>query len=106
MTVTYIPFAGTLGIVRGERLPDLLNDELLTEIFAASVTHAPDRCALMSGQRHVNYQALAELSDHIAVNLGARGVLPGSYVGVWIPRSSRPSHHRGDAASCAACLRH
>lgn len=61
---------GFRSVLRGAIRPDLLRDELLAEIFAASTAFAPHAVAMMTMERKLTY---AEV-DHEALAL-ARGLI-------------------------------
>lgn len=60
----------------------LLSD-LLTEVF----TNASNQMALMQGMKWMNFKQLQAASENVARQLLARGIQPGSHVGVLLPRS-------------------
>ncbi len=74
------------AILRGETRPHLLRDELLCEIFAATVAAAPDALAMMTLERRFTYREVAEKAAAIARGLVARGAGPGAIVGLWMTR--------------------
>ncbi|MCH8496044.1 MAG: non-ribosomal peptide synthetase [Balneolales bacterium] len=59
-------------------LPDLLAD-----VFA----NASNQMALMQGMKWLNFKQLQSASENVARQLIARGIQPGSHVGVLLPRS-------------------
>ena len=67
--------------------PSLLRDELLSEIFAASVAAAPHACAATFGETSVSYAELAARADRVAAALAAKGIGRGAFVGLWMSRS-------------------
>ena len=75
------------GILAGIVDPSLLRDELLHEIFEASVARAPERTAIVFGQERVSYAELNARADKVARALRARGVAAGDFVGLWMARS-------------------
>ncbi|HYF56930.1 MAG TPA: amino acid adenylation domain-containing protein, partial [Salinarimonas sp.] len=82
--------AGPLSPTRlvGERRDDLLRDEVLPEIFAATVARRPDHPALVFGFETFSYRAVEERADAVARGLVARGIGPGDVVGLWLPRGA------------------
>ncbi len=67
--------------------PSFLRDELLSEIFAASVVRFPDATAATFGESSVTYRELAARADRVAAALAAKGIGRGAFVGLWMSRS-------------------
>eukprot|EP01037_Dinobryon_pediforme_P008948 gene8948-9027_t len=65
---------------------DLLEDEVLAEIFAATVKHFPDALALTGPKGDWTYAALDAASTAIARGLLKAGVKATDIVGLWMPR--------------------
>ena len=65
----------------------LLRDERLHELFEAAATRAPLATAMICAGQSVTYGELQRLSDRWSRSLQARGIGPGSKVGVWLTRS-------------------
>ena len=76
------------GILIGERLPDILRDELLAEIFAATVARTPDAPCMVTPQQRLTYAQVDAQAEAIARGLIAEGVKPGEVVGLWAPRGT------------------
>jgi non-ribosomal peptide synthetase-like protein len=72
--------------LRGPSRPDLLRDEVLAEIFAATVNARPSHDAMRDGSRSLTYSAVWEEACAIARGLALSGVGPGKVVGLWMPR--------------------
>ncbi|KAA2242244.1 Pls/PosA family non-ribosomal peptide synthetase [Salinarimonas soli] len=72
----------------GERREELLRDEVLGEIFAASVASRPAHPALVFAGRTLTYADVNARADAIARGLLARGIGPGGVVGLWMPRGA------------------
>jgi len=67
--------------------PSLLRDELLSEIFAASVLRTPHAVAAKFGETALSYGELAARADQVAAALAAKGIGRGAFVGLWMSRS-------------------
>ncbi len=74
------------ALLRGDRMPDLLRDELLYEIFAASVAASPNAFAMTTLERRFTYGEVDAQASALARGLIARGVGPGDVVGLWMSR--------------------
>ncbi|MBI1868584.1 MAG: non-ribosomal peptide synthetase, partial [Methylocystis sp.] len=67
-------------------MPHLLRDELLCEIFAASVRATPNALAMLTLERRFTYREADAQADAIARGLAARDIGPGDVVGLWMAR--------------------
>jgi non-ribosomal peptide synthetase-like protein len=67
--------------------PDLLRDELLPEIFAATAGRTPERKAAVFGGQSVTYAEMDAHANRVAQALRAAGIGRGSFVGLWMNRS-------------------
>ena len=75
------------GLLRGERLPDLLRDSALADIFERTAALHPEQTALIFGERCVRYGELNAWANAAAHRLLAEhGTGPGTIVGLWMPR--------------------
>ena len=74
----------------GEVRPDLVRDELLAEIFAATVKAAPHSRAMTEGDRTLTYAEVDAEANAVARGLLREGVRPGDVVGLWMPRGLNP----------------
>lgn len=74
------------AVLRGEPRPDLLRDEVLAEIFAATARRCGDQIAFAGGEPAWTYARVDAETDVIAGGLVAAGVGPGDVVGLWLPR--------------------
>ena len=79
------PLSGRLA---GPRRPDLVRDELLAELFAATVARTPDAPALKTGDGPLSYATLDARATALANGLVEHGVGPGTIVGLWLPRGA------------------
>lgn len=75
------------GVLHGVVDPSLLRDELLSEIFEASVVRTPERTAIVFEDRRISYAELNAQADRVARALRRQGVKPGEFVGLWMSRS-------------------
>lgn len=73
-------------ILHGPLRPDLLREEILADLFEASAARAPDRRALICGERELSYAQLDAEADRAASRLIAAGIGPGQLVGLWLAR--------------------
>lgn len=73
-------------VLRGDLRPDLLRDELLCEIFAATARARPDAVALITTGGTLTYAELDRRAEALARGLIRQGVGPGCVVGLWLPR--------------------
>ena len=80
------PMAGRKAVLRGAHRPDLLREELLSEIFEASAKLKPDALCLIAGAQRFTYAQVDERANAIARGLIRKGIGPGAVVGLWMPR--------------------
>jgi non-ribosomal peptide synthetase-like protein len=66
---------------------DLVHDELLSEIFAATARRCSPRIAAVFGDERVSYAQLDARAERVAAALRARGIGRGAFVGLWMARS-------------------
>ena len=78
--------ASPLAILAGEKRPDLIRDEVLGEIFAATVAARGAHPALVDGARRLSYDEVWAAAGRQARGLALAGVGPGDMVGLWMPR--------------------
>lgn len=76
----------SLSLVEGPIRPDLCRDEVLADLFEATAARAPERPALLEGERSLSYGELNAWADRAASRLLAAGAGPGRVVGLWLPR--------------------
>ncbi len=72
---------------KSEVRPDLARPELLHRIFEEQAERAPNNIALLCQQQTLTYRELDTRADHLACALRARGLGPGTFVALWLPRS-------------------
>jgi non-ribosomal peptide synthetase-like protein len=70
----------------GASRPEHLQDELLSELFVASVVRQPHKVAVIGGDRRLSYAELGAAADRVAAGLKARGIGRGAFVGLWMAR--------------------
>ncbi|MEN9707813.1 MAG: hypothetical protein RIQ68_221, partial [Pseudomonadota bacterium] len=76
------------AVMYGAQRDDFLRDELLAEIFAATVKRTPDaECHLVEGH-HFTYAEVDRAATSVARGLLRRGIRPGDVVGLWMPRGT------------------
>lgn len=78
--------ASPLAMLAGEKRPDLIRDEVLGEIFAATVAARGAHPALVDGARRVSYAEVWAEAGRQARGLALAGVGPGDMVGLWMAR--------------------
>jgi non-ribosomal peptide synthetase-like protein len=78
--------AGPLAILAGEKRTDLIRDEVLGEIFAATVAARGAHPALVDGARRLSYDEVWAAAGRQARGLALAGVGAGDMVGLWMPR--------------------
>jgi non-ribosomal peptide synthetase-like protein len=78
-----------VAVVLGDLRPDLLRDETLVDIIAATVARLPDKTALalIAANLSLSYRELDRRASLVAGALAARGIGPGDFVGLWLTRS-------------------
>jgi non-ribosomal peptide synthetase-like protein len=76
------------AVLRGDVRDDLLRDEVLADLFAATVEQRPDHAALVFGTERFTYAEVDAQTDAIARGLIRRGVGPGDVVGLWMCRGA------------------
>ena len=74
--------------LRGPHRPDLLREECLADILAATARRRPDHPALIWGSRTITYRELATDSAAVAAGLATRGLGPGRIAGLFLPRGA------------------
>src|SRR4051794_4359459 len=79
---------GEKAVLRGDVRDDLVRDETLAEIFAATALAHPDKPALIFGAERLSYREVESRAGAIAAGLVARGVGPGDVVGLWMRRGA------------------
>src|SRR5262245_20952666 len=75
-----------LSVLQGPVRPDLLRDELLCEIFSATVARNPSAIAMVTEEGKLTYAEIDARAEAIARGLVRKGIRPGRVVGLWMPR--------------------
>jgi non-ribosomal peptide synthetase-like protein len=73
-------------VLRGPARPDLIRDELLCEIFAATAASRPSAIAMITVKGNLTYAEVDAKAEALAHALLQKGVRPGRVVGLWLPR--------------------
>lgn len=76
------------AVLRGAPRPDLLRQECLAEILAATAARRPEHPALIWQDSVVTYGELHTASNTIAGALIGKGATPGQVVGLFLPRGA------------------
>ena len=79
------PFVARL---RGDHRPDLIRNEVLFELFAATVERTPNAIAIVDQQRKFSYQEVDHITNIMASYLQRHGIGVGDIVGHWLSRSA------------------
>jgi non-ribosomal peptide synthetase-like protein len=73
-------------VLRGPARPDLIRDELLCEIFAATAASRPSAIAMITAEGNLTYAEVDAKAEAFARALFQKGVRPGRTVGLLMPR--------------------
>ncbi len=80
------PERATRAVLHGRTRPDLLRDELLSEIFAHAVAERSGAVALRVPDRALTYGEVDAAATALARGLLRRGLVPGKVAGLWMQR--------------------
>ncbi len=80
------PQASAAAFLQGAARRELMRDELLADIFSATVTTHPGKMAMVGPGRQLTYAEVDREAAAIARGLLDRGIRPGDVVGLWMPR--------------------
>jgi len=80
------PKLNSANVIYGPARPDLLAEETLADLFAATARRHPDAIALIHAERSLTYGELDRRAEDVASHLRLRGAGPGKIVGLWMPR--------------------
>lgn len=75
-----------LSVLRGPFRPDLLRDEVLADLIAATAKTCGVQRALVGTDRTLTYAELEAEANRLAQGLIEAGIGPGDVVGLWMPR--------------------
>lgn len=81
-----IPAFAASTILHGPNRPDLIRDELLCEVFAASAAKNPSAIAMITDECKLSYAEVDARAEALAKGLLCKGIRPGRVVGLWMPR--------------------
>ena len=76
------------AVLKGPSRPDLIRDEVLSEIFAAAVAARGGHAAMVFGERRFTYAEVDEDAGALARGLVRLGIGPGDVVGLWMERGA------------------
>lgn len=76
------------AVLIGPVMPELIRDELLAEIFAATVAQFKTQTAMIGEGVRLTYQDVDAKALQIARGLLRNGIGPGKVVGLWFPRGT------------------
>ena len=74
------------AVLHGPARPDLIRDELLCEIFAATAATHPSAVAMITVEGNFTYAEVDAKAEALARGLLQKGVRPGRTVGLWMAR--------------------
>ncbi len=74
------------AVLRGPARPDLIRDELLCEIFAATVARHPAAVAMITPEGNLTYAEVDAKAEALARGLLQKGVRPAGLSASWMPR--------------------
>jgi non-ribosomal peptide synthetase-like protein len=74
------------AVLRGPARPDLIRDELLCEIFAATAASRPSAIAMITVEGNLTYAEVDAKAEALARGLLQKGVRPGRTVALWLAR--------------------
>ncbi len=77
-----------VACVRGDVRPDLIRNEVLFELFAATVHRTPKAIAIVDQERKFTYQEVDRITNIMASHLQSKGISVGDIVGHWMNRSA------------------
>lgn len=78
--------AAQAAVLYGKSVPSFLRDELLAEVFAATVASRGLHAAMITLERRLNYNEVDRQAEAMARGLIARGAGPRTVIGLWMAR--------------------
>src|ERR1700719_4570640 len=81
-----LPAPTSGAVLRGPARPDLIREELLCEIFAATAARHPSAIAMITLEGKLTYAEVDAKADALARGLLDKGARPGRVIGLWMPR--------------------
>ena len=81
-----LPAPTSGAVLRGPARPDLIRDELLCEIFAATAASHPSAIAMITPEGKLTYAEVDAKAEALACGLLEKGARPGRIIGLWMPR--------------------
>jgi non-ribosomal peptide synthetase-like protein len=81
-----LPGAVSGMVLHGPIRPDLIRDELLCEIYSATVARNPAATAFVTEEGKLTYAEVDARAEAIARGLVRKGICPGRVVGLWMSR--------------------
>jgi len=78
--------AASGAVLRGPARPDLICDELLCELFAATVAARPSAIAMVTQEGKLTYAEVDAKAEALARGLIRKGLGPGRVAGLWMAR--------------------
>ncbi|MFZ3327123.1 MAG: AMP-binding protein, partial [Methylocella sp.] len=81
-----LPAPTSGAVLRGPARPDLIRDELLCEIFAATAASRPSAIAMITPEGKLTYAEVDAKAEALACGLLDKGARPGRIIGLWMPR--------------------
>jgi non-ribosomal peptide synthetase-like protein len=94
--------AEPLAVLHGEERDDLVRDEVLADLFAATVATRPDHPAIVFGGERFSYGEVDARASALARGLVRRGIGPGHVVGLWMCRGAELLIAQIAIAKCGA----
>ena len=74
------------AVLIGKQVPSFQRDEILAELFAATVATRGAHAAMITLERRLSYADVDRMAEAIARGLVAQGAKPGAVVGLWMGR--------------------
>lgn len=74
------------AFIHGPKLPELIKDECLFELFEQTADKYPDNTAIIFGDESISYRNLNAMANQIASMLRAKGVNANDRVAIFMPK--------------------